>query len=208
MTSGRRVGECLFCGQTGELTDEDLISKWANKARTERSGRAPKIAYSSRRVDGDVIIPLEQKLRQTYSVIRVPDVCATCNRGWMSRIDKTASEIVKRLLPGHRVGLPVRDQEALARWLALKTLIADRADDEYCVFGPEDFHAFYKARQPPDRFAATLAHMDTGGKDVSYFCMSPLRDYERLTRSTESRPTSPSRSTTASPSDPCTSTPP
>jgi hypothetical protein len=39
--------------------------------------------------------------------------------------------------------IPVRQQEVLARWLALKTLVADRADSENCFFGPDDFHAFY-----------------------------------------------------------------
>ena len=170
-----RVGPCLFCDEVGELTDEDLFSIWINKALTDRSGKTPKIAFSSRRVDGDEFQNLARKLNQTYSVIKIPDICKSCNNGWMSVIDNEASKIIKPMLvEGRRFGLPVREQSVLGRWLALKTLLADLIDDQNCVFLHHDFHAFYADRDPPPRFRASLAYIDTQGEDINLFNVQPL----------------------------------
>lgn len=170
-----RIGLCLFCDKVDELTDEDLVSIWVNKALTQRSGRAPKVAFSSRRVDGDQIYNLDRKLSQTYSVIKIPDICKSCNNGWMSVIDNEASKIIKPMLAeDRRFGLPVSEQTVLSRWLALKTLLADLIDDQNCVFLPDDFHAFYADQNPPPRFRASLARIDTQGEDINLFIVQPL----------------------------------
>lgn len=105
-TSGK---PCLFCGQTGSLSREHVIPKWARKALgahgviEERSG-------VTRRMDALAVI--------------LPQVCTGCNTGWMNALEQRVRPFLAPMFLGSASALPVvldpAQQATLATW-AVKT---------------------------------------------------------------------------------------
>ena len=63
-----------------------------------------------------------------------------------------AKLLLEPMILGVRSGIPVFEQLVIARWLALKTLVADLDDHGYPTFKLEDYHAFHDDPNPPERF--------------------------------------------------------
>ena len=117
-------------------------------------------------VDGTTMGEVRHRRRQTYSAVRVP-VCRHCNNNWMSRIENEARPLVEPMIRRTRTGIPVRDQVKIARWMALKTLVADLIDHGYPTFEADDYQAFYKDPNPPEQFNAALGRLTPGGSTTS-----------------------------------------
>ncbi len=116
---------------------------------------------------------VRHRRHQTYSAIRIPKVCKICNNGWMSQIENAAAPLVEPMIRGTRMGIPIQHQLVLARWMALKTLVADLIDHGYPTNEAEDYHAFYTKPEPPDGFRLRIGHIDTDGKLDSYYSLMP-----------------------------------
>lgn len=176
----------MFCdfhlGPDEDFADEDLIPLWATKILRSLTGRPIDVVFSQRQVDNDGATmgdPTHER-RQTFSAVKLPGVCATCNNEWMSRIERAAKDVLEPIIRGVRTGIPVRNQLVIARWMALKTLVADLRDDGYPSFDVEDYHAFFADPNPPDRFWGRLGHIDTQGKDEHYMSAAPLLTSQSL----------------------------
>ena len=111
-----REKACIFCG-SGELTEEHLIPSWVFRA-VQRT-RTPKInVIRTNRKTGKS----EDRFGIQQDTAEV--VCASCNNGWMSRLD-AAAEALKPLIRAERpVLLDKKQQGAVAAW-ALKTVIVN-----------------------------------------------------------------------------------
>jgi hypothetical protein len=169
------TGLCVFCDEMRELSEEDLLPRWANKILREMAGGRVDVVLSERQVDvdGSTMGDVTHRRHQTYSAIRIPKVCEICNNQWMSQIENAAAPLVEPMIRGIRTGIPVRDQVVISRWMALKTLVADLIDHGYPTFEVEDYHAFFANPEPPDGFRLRIGHIDTDGKLDSYYSLSP-----------------------------------
>jgi hypothetical protein len=109
--------ECLFCGG-GPLTSEHLIGRWA--ARFADAEQRDILQRSDR--EGE--LPQREDQRQWRA--RAYDrqariVCKTCNTGWMSELEKTASQLLDPSALADR--LLSRDEQTLLATWAMKTAL-------------------------------------------------------------------------------------
>lgn len=148
---------------------------WAGRVLRTLAGGKVDVVYSTRQVDIDkaTVLQDDHERRQTYSAIKLKGVCRICNNGWMSDIEREAQPILEPMIRGVRTAVPVRDQEPLARWMALKTLEADLIPHGYPTAGPPDFQAFYANPAPPAKFRADLGRLDLQGREDNYFSIEP-----------------------------------
>ncbi len=175
-------GTCVFCGVEGDLSEEDLIPKWANVILRRLAG-GNDVLYSTRQVDvaneGAVLGSVSRR-RQSYSAVKLPKFCEQCNNTWMSRIENDAKPLVEPMIYGQRVGFTGRDLHALAKWLVLKTLVADLIDHGYPTAGDEEFQWFYEHMDVPEGFVARVGYFDHSKQDVCFFNLEPLTAGQNL----------------------------
>ncbi len=176
----------MFCsralGPDEEFADEDLIPRWATRILRSMADRPIDVVFSQRQIDtdGSTMGSSTHERRQTFSAVRLPGVCKACNNEWMSRIERAAKDVLEPMIRGIRTGIPVRNQVVVARWMALKALVADLREDAYPTFMVEDYRAFFADSNPPDRFWARLGRIDTQGKDDHYLSAGPLLTSQTL----------------------------
>ena len=107
--------DCFFCGRHGKPTREHVIPRWLAQYLDNDIG-----------VDGGLWIrsgePLERLpliwRRRTDLILR--RVCASCNSGWMSRLESDAQQFLRPLIAGETIKLTPTSRLVLSRW-ALKT---------------------------------------------------------------------------------------
>ena len=81
----------------------------------------------------------------------------------MSRIENEAKPFVEPMIRDVRTGVPRRSLVVVARWLVLKTLVADLVDHSHHTATPDDYHAFFAGPNPPEGFEAFLGRVDLRG---------------------------------------------
>jgi hypothetical protein len=171
----KKHGLCRFCDRDGALTDEDLVPKWGGRVlRAVANGRVD-VVLSTRQLDRDGKTTLRHahERRQTFSAVKLPGVCETCNNGWMSRIENDAKPFLEPMVRDIRTGIPRRSLVVVARWLALKTLVADLVEHSHHTATPDDYHAFFADPDSPGGFEAFLGRVDLKGAQQSYFYLQP-----------------------------------
>jgi hypothetical protein len=60
--------------------------------------------------------------------IKIRVVCDACNNGWMNRAEHAARPFLRPLIKGTPVELNATEMTAVARWIALKCIVAEHAD--------------------------------------------------------------------------------
>lgn len=65
-------------------------------------------------------------------------VCRACNQGWMNQLEITAKPLLTQLIRGEEFQLDRADQQVLAQWVVMKTLVAEHADPSTCVTPVDD----------------------------------------------------------------------
>ena len=83
-------------------------------------------------------------------------VCTSCNNGWMSEIEKAAKPTLTYMIRGESITLDTAQQEAVARWACLKTMIGAYAWGVNPI--PDDWlEYFYREHLPPDGWVILTA---------------------------------------------------
>lgn len=118
VVSFERALLCLFCPNLAD-SREHLWSSWMNEVLPTKAPGST--TYTLDREGEDSKSWLSPK--PATHTVKV--VCETCNTGWMSKIEARAKPIMVPLLRGEERELHKADQEALAAWAYLKTVIAE-----------------------------------------------------------------------------------
>ena len=93
----------------------------------------------------------EQSNRHT-----VKCVCKACNNGWMSEIELAAKPTMISMIRGESITLDTAEQEAVAKWACLKTMIGAYAWGVHPI--PQDWlEYFYREHVPPDGWSVMTA---------------------------------------------------
>ena len=160
----RHSGTCVFCGRSGRLTKEDLISTWVGKEIRRLHGD-PRTLSIELDANQQGLVSQHQKVVGSASSIKLPLVCEPCNKKWMSKIELDASSVLRPTLSGGSVTITPAQQKVIARWATLKALTCDlRRPNASPVVFPDDLHAFYATRNPAQQFQVWMAeyrgHLD------------------------------------------------
>lgn len=114
---------CKFCGATEKLTGEHVFPNWIRNAVGDGGAH-----FFRRKPNGQV----DEWQTVAYSTT-VRDVCATCNNGWMKKIeDSTAPLLPQMLINGTQVNLNSGALVSIATWVTLRSLVVPLAA------GPDD----------------------------------------------------------------------
>jgi hypothetical protein len=118
---------------------EDVIPKWlaeklAHYARQHHPEREPRYSdYSYDKLAGfGAGSPAgERKLGAAIpTAFHLPEVCESCNRGWMSALEEAAKRLIPGLLEGQPKLLAPFDQFVLAMWTIKTALTYDAAHED------------------------------------------------------------------------------
>ena len=151
----RRLVTCIFCGDEDVPgSKEDVIPLWlankmayysveAQKAQGKPGDKANYVHYVY--ADPDQLTRDTEKnamgenatsvtpVGQIPKAFILPDVCATCNGGWMCNLEEVARKLIPGFLEGRVKTLDPFEQLILAMWV-MKTCIAyDATNDERLI---------------------------------------------------------------------------
>ncbi len=158
MAKKPKLIDCIFCGETQvPRAKEDVIPLWlankmayysvqAQKAQGKAGDKADYVNYVYADPD-QLTSDTEDKTmgKNATSITPVghipkafilPDVCATCNGGWMCNLEEVAGKLIPGFLEGRVKTLDPFEQLILAMWV-IKTCIAYDATNDERFIPPE-----------------------------------------------------------------------
>lgn len=119
---------CIFCTNPPN-SKEDLFPRWILERLKTRE-------LLFRRVgDGEPEITESQE-------VRIPCVCATCNNGWMSRLEVKCKHLIGFLLEDGALTLDLDQQKFLAEWALKMAMVNDAYEKHDRFFTDAERHAF------------------------------------------------------------------
>ncbi len=80
-------------------------------------------------------------------------VCPSCNSGWMSELESASKPILLKLLAGQAVDLFAEQQDTLARWITMKAIIGEYAENNTHMTPREDRFLLRLEDRIPNYFA-------------------------------------------------------
>lgn len=118
--SPRQV-RCIFCDLRGPQAIEDIIPDWVVR---EVGGTPP---FSTDFFDD--VQGADPRSRSLASLgltqLKLRKVCATCNNGWMSRIENWTNPLLIRMIRGESIVLSPSQRRLIAAWCQLKCISVD-----------------------------------------------------------------------------------
>jgi len=124
--------KCIFCGG-GNLSKEHFWPQWSHEyLRTIQPTKKHTLARTEDRAG--VIQGGTSLTRQGGLFVRqVRCVCKKCNSEWMNGLETAAAPVLTPLIQmrPQRLELSPAQQNVLARWIALKALVAEHSTDTY-----------------------------------------------------------------------------
>jgi hypothetical protein len=147
---------CVFCGG-GPLTDEHIWAEWIQKFAPHPlrkkyehitiSGRTNTIK-SVRSWNGDT-------LNGT-----IPCVCARCNNGWMSTLQKRAKPFLVPLIQGQWPTLDEWPVRSIAAWITMFSMVYEFRDPGTVAIPFEQRDEFRRSRDAPKDWRIWIAKVD------------------------------------------------
>jgi hypothetical protein len=147
---GKRV--CVFCGGAG-LTREHVLPDWLTRAGIVSF----ESATTHTRFDSHDN-PVERlSIPESPGQRKVRRFCATCNGGWMSRLETATEPVLTALITGVRRDLTAAEVETLAWWIAKTAVTAQFVSP------------FADHRQIPDRQATWIYQRGRPAPEMQIF---------------------------------------
>ncbi|SDO66022.1 hypothetical protein SAMN04487788_0484 [Microbacterium testaceum StLB037] len=135
---------CAFCGSTEPLTREHVFGQWVSKIGLDLSP----VQHGAGPLNGMPRDMGEQPpFRQT-----VKSFCASCNNGWMSRLEVAAQRVLTPLILGGSATIAPADQAVIAAWIqktALTAMLISSKEQRESGYGlsPVEYRALYELRE-------------------------------------------------------------
>jgi hypothetical protein len=161
-------GRCIFCSKAG-LTKEHLWPVWATPLLG--ISRAEKHTEQSFTTQNTVLIrpPRTKAKPGPLRTKKLRVVCGGCNSGWMSALEDTAKPMLTALITSQPRALTSDDLEVLARWVALKVMVAECDIRDLAVTPPDVRKRFKADQQVPSDFRICIGQCGVGGWQCGYY---------------------------------------
>lgn len=135
---GRPVRICLFCGSSGPLTREHVISRWVSRIYHEDSG--PRSYFTMR-------WPRERTSKDVDYIVK--DICARCNSTWLSDLEVRAQALLVDRVRGNPAWLTVDDKLTIATWAVKTAMLMIRVARDHSDAVPLEHYTRFRAAQRP-----------------------------------------------------------
>jgi len=179
------AGKCIFC-RNGNLSKEHIFADWlheylprtrsftdhrVNHGLDDPYGRKD-VAAGKLANNGD---PLSRKLRV---------VCASCNNGWMSRLQILAKPILLPFVLGKWRALDANETRIIANWITMFTMVIEFADPATAVVPVAQRELFAArdddARRPPMGWRMWIGLQEGNESDFYHFGVASINPAELL----------------------------
>lgn len=166
MAKGRKKPprRCIFCGGGGvagnKISHEHVFSDWLSQIIPKSTAHFVSLV-GGRDHEGNKIPDYLFKEKQgALHSKKFLGVCERCNNEWMSDIVKAAKPYVKRLIKAETFDFDVNAQLAVASWLSLVAIVADRVTKTRHKFPPSDLEHMFKHHAPPPHWHIEIGRYD------------------------------------------------
>jgi hypothetical protein len=141
---------CVFCDSLGPLNKEHFIPDWIS--RLFKGSPVATVQVINR--DGKqrlYPLPIFQQ--------EVGTVCKKCNGGWMATLEKQVAPFLAPMLTESRpCVLDQARQKLLATWAVKTAMVFEQIHCGKRGIPPTEYHRLYRVQQPPNGYAAWVAH--------------------------------------------------
>lgn len=147
---------CVFCGSvTAPTSDEHVLPQHWKKHFPKESGTGLRVSTAQGITDRPPrkhITPFDMK---------VPNVCAPCNNGWMRLMDEAMKPLVFDLANGVRRTLSSTEVDSLIQWVTKVALVRSYADRKSSMtFADNVFRRYYAQRTETHHRSTQIAWCD------------------------------------------------
>jgi hypothetical protein len=148
----KRTG-CVFCGGT-PLTLEHAVPAWCRETLSIKQTLVSTrdVKRETRTRDG---------WQQTTLDVKVRDVCASCNNGWMGALESRAARAFRPLITSSTAKTRI-DLDLLATWGTKTVLTCNLLTPDSPLIRPWQYGWFYKNQRPFQDSAGWLGAFDYG----------------------------------------------
>jgi hypothetical protein len=159
---------CLFCNNAAD-SGEHLWPNWMRPYFKKGAHDQTLTTWQKKFPDApDAVVRTPTKGHPTN--LQIEAVCHDCNTGWMSRMETPAKAALTPMLKGDPIDLDSVLQRALLRWVTLKLMVFELADEEEGHAGPiftrEQTLAFARDGSIPDNLEIRLLHCEAPAIDA------------------------------------------
>lgn len=152
--------KCIFCGAP-QLSKEHFWPKWLAPYIPKPPINAHISEIHSAEGKAKPIIERRSERPGGVETKKIRVVCSGCNNGWMSNVESSAKQVINALMGSLEEQLSADETYALARWIALKTIVGEYAS-ENTALTPDIDRKQLKAGIIPGYFRIFVAyHTDT-----------------------------------------------
>jgi hypothetical protein len=138
---------CIFCTNPPD-SKEDLFPRWVLERVKTRELLSRKVGHG------------EPEFTESQEV-RIPCVCATCNNGWMSRLEMKCKPLIGLLLDDVALPLELDQQKFIAERALKMAMVNDAYETHDRFFTDAERHAFKnKNREIPQGTGIWAARFD------------------------------------------------
>lgn len=95
--------------------------------------------------------------------IKIRAVCKDCNNGWMNRLERDARPFLTPLIEGTPIALDFIQMSIIARWIALKCIVAEHSSGNADLTPRQDRIAFRENGTIPEYFRIYVANHNLSG---------------------------------------------
>ncbi|WP_394657626.1 hypothetical protein [uncultured Novosphingobium sp.] len=142
-----RIYECIFCD--GKVSSgEHLLSEWVWKDLHDLGSPGEHLIFSPR-AEAPYAVMRGKLGRGEHSAKKLKCVCKPCNNEWMSRIEKTAAPVFRRIKEAPLCELSPDDRLQIARWATLKAMVLEFTGPHRTIPG-ETRERFMQDHNVPD----------------------------------------------------------
>lgn len=151
-------GNCVFCGSE-DLSGEHIWPKWAAQILGSREDKSRRV--EGFRVHTEKTRLVSEEMNERHGHIahkKVFVVCQKCNNTWMSELENETKDIALPLMQGKEINLTPDMQHSLAKWVFLKTLVAENNRPDEAIFTQATRDSFRGAQEIPSSIRIWIGH--------------------------------------------------
>jgi hypothetical protein len=152
---------CVFCQREGKLTLEHVLPRWIERQLPD-ADRVTDVTHTQKREGKEI-----RKWTADSLDMKVRRVCADCNGGWMSALERTAALTLRPLIAGSPRRLLPAEQEIIAVWAIKTALMCEFIHPDSRGGADEHFRWLGEHLKPTPNGHVWLAAY-TGSKDMDY----------------------------------------
>lgn len=170
--------KCIFCAVNNANSGEHLFPMWMHGLLP----LGPEGSYIGERIDEHP----KTRVITDYAKVTKPGemytrklkvVCASCNNGWMSRIEERALPVLSKIVSGDPVNADAEQLSAVACWATLKAIVSEHGDRDTAVTPQIERTAFMRDGVIPSYFRIYLLNHSSPSR-IGY-----LRTSQTISRS-------------------------